>query len=76
MPLLLFMVGKDASYLFLFPQAMNEVSWIGGEPQEVVLKDPPLDQCLRQNLETLCGFEILELKELLSEQILFNVGIS
>ncbi|KAG1327688.1 hypothetical protein COCNU_01G016220 [Cocos nucifera] len=46
------------------------------EPQEAVLKDPPLDQRLKQDLKVLCGFEVLELKELLFEQTLFNVGIS
>ncbi|EHA8590438.1 hypothetical protein COCNU_scaffold018817G000020 [Cocos nucifera] len=41
-----------------------------------MLKDPPLDQCLRQDLETLHSFVIPKLKELLSNQTLFNVGIS
>ncbi|KAG1368390.1 hypothetical protein COCNU_14G008580 [Cocos nucifera] len=47
-----------------------------GEPQEAVLKEPPLDQCLRQDLEILHSFEVLELKELLSKQTLFNTGIN
>ncbi|EHA8589049.1 hypothetical protein COCNU_scaffold007815G000010 [Cocos nucifera] len=41
-----------------------------------MLKEPTLDQHLRQDLETPYNFVILELKELLSEQTLFNIGIS
>ncbi|KAG1330532.1 putative ankycorbin-like [Cocos nucifera] len=41
-----------------------------------MLKDPPLDQRLTQDLKILRSFEIPELKELLSKQSLFNVGIS
>ena len=41
-----------------------------------MLKDPALDQGLRQDLETLHDFAVLKLKELLSEQTLFNFGIS
>ncbi|KAG1365314.1 hypothetical protein COCNU_12G003140 [Cocos nucifera] len=40
------------------------------------MRDPPLDQCLAQDLKILHGFEVSELKELLSEQSLFNMGIS
>ncbi|KAG1338431.1 hypothetical protein COCNU_04G007370 [Cocos nucifera] len=47
-----------------------------GEPQEALLKDPPLDQRLKHDLKILHGFEFPELKELLSKQTLFNVGLS
>ncbi|KAG1342596.1 hypothetical protein COCNU_05G008250 [Cocos nucifera] len=46
------------------------------EPQETVLRDPLLDQCLKQNLEALRNSEVPKLKELLSKQTLFNAGIS
>ena len=35
-----------------------------------------MNEWLRQELAIVCGFKILELKELLSVQTLFNVGIS
>ncbi|EHA8590495.1 hypothetical protein COCNU_scaffold019491G000020 [Cocos nucifera] len=47
-----------------------------GKPQEIVLRDPLLGQRLKQDLEALHSSRILKLKELLSEQILFNAGIS
>ncbi|KAG1331015.1 hypothetical protein COCNU_02G009830 [Cocos nucifera] len=50
------------------------VNW--GEPQEAMLNDPLLDQCLKQDLGVLRSFEIPKLKELLSKQTLFNVDIS
>ncbi|EHA8588712.1 hypothetical protein COCNU_scaffold006430G000020 [Cocos nucifera] len=39
------------------------------------IEDPPLNEHLKQDLGILHGFEIPELKELLSEQTLFNIGI-
>ncbi|EHA8586296.1 putative ankycorbin-like [Cocos nucifera] len=41
-----------------------------------MLKDLLLDQHLKHDLETLCSSKIPKLKDLLSKQTLFNVGIS
>ncbi|EHA8588218.1 hypothetical protein COCNU_scaffold004419G000040 [Cocos nucifera] len=41
-----------------------------------MLKDPSLNQCLKEDLETLRGHEIPKVKELLFEQTLFNMGIN
>ena len=64
---------------FLFISCTSREDWgfvDWREPQENLLKNPLLGPCLKQDLDTLHGFEIPELRELLSEQILFNVGIS
>ncbi|KAG1342147.1 hypothetical protein COCNU_05G003760 [Cocos nucifera] len=75
MILLSSMVGKGGFYYFSYFGRGLEFYRLG-EPQEVLLKDPPLDQCLKQDLEALHGFEFFELKELLFEQTLFNIGLS
>ena len=46
------------------------------EPQENLLKNPQLGLRLKQDLDTLHGSKISKLKELLFEQILFNMEIS
>ncbi|KAG1327756.1 hypothetical protein COCNU_01G016900 [Cocos nucifera] len=66
----------SCGWWYVSPQS-DEWSFIDwGEPQEAMLKELSFNQCLRKDLETLHSFEILELNELLSEQTLFNMGIS
>ena len=55
-------------WCFLFISCTSSKHWDfldWGEPQMTMLRDPSLDQHLKEDLETLHGFKSLKLKELL-----------